>query len=214
VAPGAERNEPTVFVHIEAGHEVELMGGWPDGRWLSFFCTAPWDRAIPWDAEYQLTVEGQRSSSTFLLDGSPGQRVVIKVVPASNAPRVAGVVLVPTGALAIPGGLLLALIGVQVLGDCRVTGCNTGGTVEAVAGLLIALAGVGALIGGAILLSQARGRVGARQTVADLWLPRLPERPDTAWLPVPVWRDSVRDSATGGAARVGIPIISRSFWRG
>ncbi len=200
-----EAQGPTVFVHIEAGPEAELAVRSPEGRWLAFFCTAPCDRALPSDAEYWLNVAGQRSSSAFRLDASPGQRVVIRGVPASNAPKFAGVVLVATGAVAIPGGLLLALIAAlseACLGSCGTGGPSGNGGEFAVGGLVIAAAGVGALVGGAILFMQVRGAVGVRQTVADLLLPRSPERSETGWLRAPVWRDSVKDVAPG-AARSG-----------
>jgi hypothetical protein len=72
----------------------------------------------------------------------------------------------------------------------------------------MAVTGVGALVGGALLF-QVAGHVGARQTLADLPWPKLAERSDTAWLRAPIWRDAVRDRAIGGGA--GLPIFSGRF---
>jgi hypothetical protein len=177
---------------------------------LSLFCTAPCDRAIAWDAEYQLNVRGQPSSSTFLLDASPGQHVVITVTPASNVPKVAGVALAVAGVVAIPTGLLLSLAG-ALSGTCLGSCSNpppSGNTGLEVGGLVMAVTGVGALVGGALLI-QVTGHAGARQTLADILLPKLPERSDTAWLRAPMWRDALKDGAIGG--NTGLPIFSGRF---
>ncbi len=70
------------------------------------------------------------------------------------------------------------------------------------------LAGTSALVAGFVLMHFSHIR--QKQTVTGSLLPTSPPRPDATWLRAPVWRDSVRDGATG-AARVGIPIFWRSF---
>jgi hypothetical protein len=218
-APADPVGGPTVFVHFDAGSGVRLevdtaamptltTSHWQfDEGWSwSLACEAPCDRLLSLGHEYRLVGPGILPSGTFYLDASPGQSVVVTAKTASATKHGVGVLVIVLGSLAIPGGLFVILLAnLQCIGGCSspLPGPNVGGEV---AGGLIALAGVGAVAGGLVL---ALGNEQSRQT-QQILRPKPSERPATAWLREPVWRDSIRDWATG-ATRVGIPILSRSF---
>jgi hypothetical protein len=134
---------------------------------------------------------------------------LLTATAASQDAFTGGVALVVLGSLAIPGGLLVTLTGaVQGLciGSCPPNGGPGPDVALEVAGGVIAITGVVALVGG-ILLVHGNARSGQTQ---DILFPKPPEHQDTAWLRAPVWNDSVR-AGPAGAARVGVPIFSRRF---
>jgi hypothetical protein len=204
--PAATRNTSTAFVHIDAGPGVELRGWNPDARIWWHACRAPCDTELPFDADYRLDAGDGRPSLRFTLGASSGQRVDIAIIPGSKAAMIGGGGLVVVGALMMAGGIVLVFYS---FGD-QLAGCGAGtcGVGEA-GGAALLVAGGGALVGG-VLLMRFRGHTRQTQTVSDFLLPKVQERPDTAWLRSPVWRDSAKAGVTG-SPRVGIPLFSRTF---
>jgi hypothetical protein len=207
---------PTVFVHLNARAGVRLevdsatMSMWTTSRWKtdeawSWFlaCEAPCDKLLPLGHEYRLVGPGIVPSRPFSLDASAGQSVAISARTASVTRYRGGIVLVALGSVAIAGGLFVTLLGLFAA-SCDAEQC--GPPWGLVAGGLIVLGGV-AVVAGGIVLALTNEQSDQTQRIV---FPKPPPRPDTAWLRAPVWRDSVKDSATG-AARVAIPIFSRSF---
>jgi hypothetical protein len=160
-------------------------------------------QATPPHHEYRLAGRDIRSSRRFHLEASSGQSVAITARTALDANYGGGIVLIVLGVAAIPGGLLVAIIG-DVAGTFGSD--PTLGVALEVTGGLIALVGIAGIVGGIVLVSN---NIESHAT-QEIPLPKPPERPDTTWLREPVWQDPVRDS-TSGATRVGIPILSRSF---
>jgi hypothetical protein len=218
VAPSFDSQaRPTVFVHIDAADRgVELEGRLQlDGPWVtSFSCKAPCDTALPRNARYQLMATDQRSSSEFLLAGSPGQRVTMKVVPASKDAATGGAALIVVGSLVMVVAPVLAVVGLFANSSaCSDTGpgvtcTNPAVKYEAVA--LASLLGGGAMLVGGILIRNYGGRLRQKQTVSPFLPPMTPERPDTTWLRAPMWRDSVKDGIAS-SPRLGTPIFSGRF---
>jgi hypothetical protein len=145
---------------------------------------------------------------------SPRQNIAVTAVPPSKDAWL-GIVLVSAGSIAVVVGLFVIVENFATAAtQCSAsavtpTSCPGPAAGPDIVGVATLVAAAGAIVGGALVLHFG-GKSSQRQAVSDLILPKTPVRPDTVWLRAPVWRDSVGDGVTG-AARVGVPILSRSF---
>jgi hypothetical protein len=202
---------PTALVHVDAHSDVVLQTAAPGSfRWTTL-CRAPCDAELPVTIEYRLAGEGIRPSRPFRLAAAPGEEVVIHVSAATRSGYSAGLALTSAGSIAIAVGLIVLYFGAvnctetDLAGDC-INGQSSPG-VEA-AGGVIALAGVGILIGG-IIVWASNMRTEQSQSIAELV--RVPvARPETSWLRMPEWHESPRE-ASALSKPMSVPLFSRSF---
>lgn len=163
----APMSGPTVLVHIETSRPITLDRRNPgeDQPWVTA-CESPCDVQLPLNNDYRIVGEGIWASSEFELEGSAGQRVVVKVAPATRLTRTAGIVVAGAGLLAI-------IIGVYVVAIAAAASCtsfnsngscasDTGGGVAI--GVVLMLGGLVTMaVGGIIIL--ANWRTGESQEV-------------------------------------------------
>lgn len=201
----------SVFVHVTADEGIVLESLSPGGGRWDLVCMAPCDVELPLSNLYRIGGPNIRTSSPFGVSASPGQRVLITVAPASRAGFTGGVALLSAGGAATGIGLAVLLLG--AIGTCTASkddpndcGHRTSSEGLEIAGAVIALAGIGMIVGGAILYAP-NSRTREKQAIAAL---APPPRLDTAWLRAPMWRDSVRD-APDPPKTIGFPIFTRSF---
>jgi hypothetical protein len=208
---------PTVLVHIETSRPITLDRRNPgeDQPWVTA-CESPCDVQLPLNNDYRIVGDGIWASSEFELDGQPGQRVVVKVAPATRASRTAGIVVAGAGLLAI-------IIGVYVVAIAAAASCassninsvcqdNSGGTTL---GVILMLGGLVTMaVGGIIIL--ANWRTGESQEVqspskaARLFnVPGVPNT-DDAYKRLPTFRDP---SPTDKLAPIAptFPLFSGTF---
>ncbi len=213
----APMSGPTVLVHIETSRPITLDRRNPgeDQPWVTA-CESPCDVQLPLNNDYRIVGDGIWASSEFELDGQPGQRVVVKVAPATRISRTAGIVVAGAGLLAI-------IIGVYIVAIAAAASCtnsninsvckdNSGGTTV---GVVLMLGGLVTMaVGGIIIL--ANWRTGESQEVqSPAKAARLFDVPgvansDNAFKRLPNFREP---SATDKLAPVTpiFPIFSRSF---
>jgi hypothetical protein len=203
----------SVFVHVTADEGIVLESLAPGtGAW-DLVCMAPCDVELPLSNLYRIGGPNIRTSSPFRVSARPGQQVLITVAPASRAAFTGGVALLSAGGAATGIGLVVLLLG--AIGTCTASkddpnelGCGHRTPSEGleIAGAVIALAGVGMIVGGAILYAP-NSRTREKQAIAAF---APPPRPDTAWLRAPMWHDSVRD-APDPPKTMAFPLFTRSF---
>ncbi|HEX7600530.1 MAG TPA: hypothetical protein VF316_02950 [Polyangiaceae bacterium] len=183
VAPRS--NDARTDVHLDGASTLTLEQ--QDDREWREVCHAPCDVRLLSDATYRIRSDGTRTSRPFKL--SPrGGRALLQLDPQGDGSHGSGVGLVVTGALLAPLGLLLA-------------GSNSGsnGSILFPIGVVSALAGIGLLIGGGVLLgSGGSGRV--RQPLAD----------PAASMRSPTWSTGVERTASSGTTFT-VPIFSGTF---
>src|SRR5262249_28257391 len=94
----APMHGPMVLVHIESQRRVTLDRRNPgdDQPWVTA-CDSPCDAQLPLNNDYRIVGEGIWASSEFGLEGSPGQRIVLKVNPATRLARTGGIVVAAVG---------------------------------------------------------------------------------------------------------------------
>jgi hypothetical protein len=153
---------PTVLVHIESQRRVTLDRRNPgdDQPWVTA-CESPCDVQLPLNNDYRIVGEGIWASSEFELDGSPGQRVVVKVNPATRFARTAGIVVAGAGLLAAVVGIYI--VAVSAATNCATStnlgsggGCSTSGGGVWVGWVVVGAGLVAAAVGGIIILMNLR----------------------------------------------------------
>jgi hypothetical protein len=163
----APMSGPTVLVHIETGRPVTLDRRNPgdDQPWVTA-CESPCDVQLPLNNDYRIVGEGIWASSEFELDGQPGQRVVVKVAPATRLARTAGIVVAGAGLLAIIIGVYVVAIAAAASCSSSVSanGCNSDNSGGVAIGVVLMLGGLVTMaVGGIIIL--ANWRTGESQEV-------------------------------------------------
>jgi hypothetical protein len=178
---------------------------------------------LPLNNDYRIVGEGIWASSEFELDGQPGNRVVIKVSPATRFARTSGIVVAGAGLLAVIIGLYV--VAIAATSTCATSSVNTvssgsgqvcetssGGTT---AGWIITAAGLVTMaVGGIIILMN--WRTGESQDVQSAaaksgfyGLPKVGEN-DNPFKRLPVFREaSASEKLTPTPSTFSI--FSRSF---
>jgi hypothetical protein len=171
-----------------------------------FACEAPCDTWLPWGRDYRAVGDGKRPTHAFALDAPPGRRVAISVDTVSVEGHVYAMGLVVLGTVVAVGGLVVASVAFAPV-SCSDPSCSGDGGARW-AGSITALAGIGLVVGGIVLMSSTMFSR-QKQVISEFMLPFAPSRPDTAWLRAPVWRDSGASDAP--APRASVPVFSRNF---
>jgi len=177
-------------------------GGW------ELACTTPCDAELPLANQYRVAGPNVRRSRPFGITASPGQHVVLTISAGSKGAFAGGIALVGAGGAAAGIGLVVLTFAALECGDGESFQCHEGVSPNSsleIAGAVVMLAGVGMLIAGAVLGASAKTT--ETQTMAAL-APK--ERPDTAWLRAPMWRDTARDTP-GMPRAMGFPLFAESF---
>ncbi len=187
---------PTVLLHIESSRPVTLDRRNPgeDQPWVTA-CESPCDVQLPLNNDYRIVGEGIWASSEFELEGQPGQRVVVKVAPATRFARTAGIIVASAGLLAIIIGAYVVALATSA--SCassninRVCQDNSGGTTV---GVVLMLGGLVTMaVGGIVVI--ANWRTGESQEVQSpvgkaAWLTGPPRvAGNDAWKRVPSFRE-------------------------
>jgi hypothetical protein len=215
---------PTVLVHIETQRRVTLDRRNPgdDQPWVTA-CESPCDVQLPLNNDYRIVGEGIWASGEFELDGNPGQRVVIKVNPATRFARTAGIVTAGIGLTAAIVGIYV--VAVSATANCVntanvTTGCETSGGGTTVGWVIVAAGLVTAAVGGVLILmnlrtGQSQDLQSPAARAAGLWRGDLAKATTTeegadAFKRVPTFRAT---SATDRAMPIptSIPLLSGSF---
>jgi hypothetical protein len=215
----APMSGPTVLVHIETQRRVTLDRRNPgdDQPWVTA-CESPCDAQLPLNNDYRIVGEGIWASSEFELEGSPGQRVVIKVNPATRFARTAGIVTAAVGLTAAVVGIYI--VAVAATANClntvnTTTGCNSSGGGTTVGWVIVAAGLVTAGVGGVLILMNLRtGQSQELQSPAHggLWRGDLAKATTTedAYKRVPTFRDPTpADRAM--PIPTSIPLFSGTF---
>jgi hypothetical protein len=214
---------PTVLVHIESTRKVVLDRRNPgeDQPWVTA-CESPCDVQLPLNNDYRIVGEGIWASSEFDLDGQPGNRVVIKVNPATRFARTAGIVVAGAGLLAVIIGIYVVAIAAEVncinstsntlsSGSGKV--CDTSGGGTTVGWVVVGAGVVTMAVGGILILMNLRtGESQEVQAAAarSAWYTPPNVSDGGAFKRLPTFREA---SAIDKMAPVptSFPIFSRSF---
>jgi hypothetical protein len=210
---------PTVLVHIETQRRVTLDRRNPgdDQPWVTA-CESPCDVQLPLNNDYRIVGEGIWASSEFELEGNPGQRVVVKVNPATRFARTAGIVVAGVGLTAAIVGLYV--VAVSATTNCFNTvstnGCDSSGGGTTVGWVIVAAGLVTAAVGGVLILMNLR--TGQSQEIqsraASLWRGDVARattnETNDAYKRLPMFREpTTTDRAMPRAT--SIPLLSGSF---
>jgi hypothetical protein len=156
-APAAEATAANgVVLHVTSPETVSVE----NSDTGSVVCTSPCDKTVSSSARYR--IGGGRPSPDFVLTSSNG-RADVKVKPASPAKFWTGVGALALGGLLIAGGVGVLVYGVEnrpaVAGGDGTETDNTFTDTMSVGTSLAILGTVSALLGGAIVLSNASTKV-------------------------------------------------------
>jgi hypothetical protein len=203
-------NLGNAWVHVEADRAVALEGLSPQGNW-SVACMAPCDAELPLANDYRITGEGIRSSRVFRITAMAGQHVVINVNPASKGGFTGGVVLTSIGPVVFFIGAIVWLVGEAEASlystDSSDNGLSSGqsnGKGAETTGGVMMLVGLGALVGGVVLI------VGNSHTKQSQEVVQPPAHAGADWLRLPTWHEAVGPERSIPVAPA-VPLFSRSF---
>lgn len=135
---------------------------WPS-TWAPV-CSAPCEATVP-RGSYRIDGDGVRPSHSFEVDPTNGgDRIVLRVKPASEAGHTAGLVLLGVGSAALVAGVVLAFLGGLTEGFagllCFLPPCTNGGAAELAAGAAtLTLGGTFVFVGAALTVSNAASTV-------------------------------------------------------
>jgi hypothetical protein len=219
--PGPQGPAGSVWVHIESSHDLVLEGRPPSGGWGPI-CSSPCDREVPLAYTYRLAGSGIRPTHDFMIEGAPGQHVVLNVKAASKAGFTGGIVLVSVSPALILIGLIVVLAGAvqdsstlncdgstNSGGGCT-TNSNAGSGTETT-GWIMTLIGVGGTVAGIVLVAT-NARTSFSEDVLRPGAPAasLPQPRYDAWLRVPTWREPTNVERGLPPAQLS-PIFTHSF---
>ena len=180
-------NAATVTVRIESEEAAVLERR--EGRRWGPVCSAPCNQAMPLDGSYRISGPGIRNSPPFMLAGTDGSTVVLRVDAASRSAFTGGIVSLGTGPfLALVGGFVLLAAAITDTNNsisyaARAEGSGGSGTgtdtsTEKTVGWTLVGGGLAlAVIGGIVVGANAHSTV--EQSGAA---PR-----NDAWLRTPTW---------------------------
>jgi hypothetical protein len=155
----APMSGPLVLVHIETQRRVTLDRRNPgdDQAWVTA-CESPCDVQLPLNNDYRIVGEGIWASSEFELEANPGQRVVIKVNPATRLARTAGIVVAGAGLLAAIIGIYVVAVAATTncINTVNTTGCDSSGAGTTIGWVIVAAGLVTAGVGGVLILMNLR----------------------------------------------------------
>jgi hypothetical protein len=217
---------PRAFVHVDSPRAVYLMMRNPaSGAW-EFLCDMPCDRMVPLEGAYRLYGSGLQPTGEFQLQGNPGDRVVVHMVPSARGTMVAGWVLVGTGGGVVVIGLLTMAVGALMnstnsytlnASGGSVSTAKNGDTVVAVGGVM-ALVGVAGIAAGLALAlpnlhSSAEQEVAGRAQAKDDAKTENANAAGDRWLRVPEWRDTAHATTLPSVEprAITVPILSGTF---
>ncbi len=207
----ASMSGPTALVHIESSRPVTLDRRNPgdDEPWVTA-CESPCDVQLPLNNDYRIVGQGIWASSEFDLEGQPGQRVVIKVNPATRLARTAGIVVAGVGLLAITIGVYV--VAFAALAKCAgsvTSACKSDSTGGTAVGVVLILGGVAAMaVGGVMVL--VNWRTGQSQEVQSRGSAKLDWPVDDRYTRLPTFRDPSPVERFAPATST-IPLFSGSF---
>ena len=209
--PAAARAETTAYVHIEGSDAAQLQRDTGDHRRWENVCSAPCDQAVPLEYSYRIGGAGIRNSRPFGLVDENGKRHTLYVDEASKTGFALGIVGVSVGALAATIGLLVVLVG-EGEGALSSNGITRqdGSSAEEIGGAIAAI-GLGALVGGIVLIAT-NAHTGVSQTPPATSTGLALRPPSIALGPslrLPVLR-AARTEALA-APMVSVPLFSGAF---
>ncbi|MGO9834135.1 MAG: hypothetical protein ACLP1X_07975 [Polyangiaceae bacterium] len=190
-----------VWVHFEAPPGVLIQKDTTnDDNWVTV-CAAPCDRPLPTGFYYRVTGGGIKTSADFAIHASPGTRETVVVDGASKSSFVIGVVGMIVGGIAAYVGLLVVSFSDVSAGfdDTNSSGSNTAGAALVLGGTIAAVAGL------VLTLSNAKTKVNQDATASQAGLV-LPGSLTGA----PTWNIGVNERKDSPPA-LGIPIFSGRF---
>jgi len=141
-AAAQDRHDPAqVRVHFDASPGVLLQQyrtDGDDGRWETV-CSGPCDKILAADLSYQVTGDGLKPSTSFVLEASGGAAESVAVNGASTTASTVGVVALVTGPVAGVVGLYVALFSLFIPMAPAVVAVAVGGMI---ASLPLTIAGI------------------------------------------------------------------------
>jgi hypothetical protein len=147
-------------VHIDSQRKVSLDRRNPgdDQPWVTA-CESPCDLQLPLNNDYRIVGEGIWASNEFELEGNPGQRIILKVNPATRFARTAGFVVAGAGLLAAVVGLYV--VAIAACGNRNVDSngsqiCDTSSSGATVGWVVVGAGLVTAAVGGVLILMNLR----------------------------------------------------------
>jgi hypothetical protein len=211
VVQGAPAPSPVpsgkVWVHIEADRDLALEARTPDSGW-GVLCNAPCDQEVPLNADFRISGSGTRTSHAFKIIAQPGQHVAISVNPGSSGGFVLGIVMLGVSPAVIFIGFIVWAVGaIESSTTDIVTGQKGNGSGAETVGGVMMLVGLGALIGGIILVVSNSS---TKQTQEIMQPGAPPPRRDDAWLRMPMWHEGAGFERSVPRPQT-IPLFSRSF---
>jgi hypothetical protein len=131
---------------------------------------------------------------------------------ASRDGRSDGLTLIILGAVGLGAGLAMTFYGFSQTQSATCPTCN-GETDAEVAGVGLSTVGVFGLVVGIVVMANAGSRHETKTTyvlpVPTLATMATGERPDTAWVRAPTWREPGKDAAA--APMKGVTLFAQSF---
>jgi hypothetical protein len=132
---------PTVWVHVATPRPVILDRQDPATEQWVIACESPCDVALPLNNHYRIAGSGIHASSTFDLEGKPGERVTITVHPGSRAALIGGGVAAGLGAFGFTPGIYLTVIGAAISEEPTGKAILTAGLITLAASVTLGIVG-------------------------------------------------------------------------